>query len=183
MFLSNVTLRKGIRYMVALVSLVMVSCSSFSPTQPAPSSQQIPVQPTFAAPSGSLLYSVSILPTKEGWAVGGTFDSQGVGQSGFLFHYRNGRWPQTSIHVPLFSVSLISPRDGWAVGLSGEMFHYNGSQWIDMGSFTRTRSTLRSVFMISSRDGWAAGDDGIVLHYNGTTWAPTITQPENGATL
>jgi photosystem II stability/assembly factor-like uncharacterized protein len=122
------------------------------------------------------LYSVSMLSNDEGWAVGGTFveetptgNTEQTGpQGGIIYHYLNGMWAYQPVSTPLFSVSALSPKDGWAVGYAGTIFHYNGTAWTTVNS--PTSAILLSVFMVSATDGWIVGYGGTILHYNGHIW-------------
>ena len=72
----------------------------------------------------------------------------------------------------LNSVAMVSPDDGWAVGQSGEIKHWDGSKWTDVGGYDSS-STLNSVVMVSADDGWAVGYSGRILHWDGTRWSQT----------
>lgn len=95
----------------------------------------------------------------------------------------------------LFSISMVSPDEGWAVGGQtwyaendpnpGTMvlYHYKNGQWTptyipfnDPNWPDSAYPVLRSVSMVSADDGWAVGAttngsiEGFFLHYDGTTW-------------
>ena len=115
--------------------------------------------------------------------------------------------PSPDAQLDLYSVSMISPDEGWAVGGqewntahddegSGTtvLYHYKDRQWtpvyipisdpaIPDGSYP----VLNAVSMRSATDGWAAGSfvkhsvKAFFLHYDGTSWKevdPVVPQSE-----
>jgi photosystem II stability/assembly factor-like uncharacterized protein len=123
------------------------------------------------------LFSVFMLGTADGWAVGG------IGTSAVILHYTGGTWVQVAtppIGGVLRSVFMTDSGNGWAVGDNGAILHYARGSWgIVSGP---TSSNLRSVFMVGSSDGWAVGDGGVILRYQaaGGQWinypSPTTSQ-------
>ena len=119
------------------------------------------------------LYSVAMISSSDGWAVG----NKGAAPNGypygpFILHWNGNVWSQVSISdtassYGLNSVAMVSANDGWAVGYGG-ILHWNGNNWIQATS--PVTYTLNSVTMVSSNDGWAVGDSGTILHWNGNTW-------------
>src|SRR5579872_760739 len=80
-------------------------------------------QATTVAQAGTFLYGLSMISISEGWAVGGTVDSQGKPAKATLLHYSRGKWTNVAAPVttPLFAVSMDASSDGWAVGYGGTM--------------------------------------------------------------
>lgn len=140
----------------------------------------------------STLSSIVELSPDDVWAVGGSFASKPAEQgtpgsfivpsSGIILHYRDNVWSPARVakplQLPLFSVSLDSPRDGWAVGQAGTLVHYDGNQWSTAPGPANFNKNLLGVVMLSPSDGWAVGYSGSILHYDGKQWAqepsPTI---------
>src|SRR5207245_11595557 len=79
---------------------------------------------------GSALYSITILPQGDVWAVGGSFTGKPISQngthrslfptSGLILHYVANVWAVARVadprQAPLLGVWLASRRAGWAVG-------------------------------------------------------------------
>ena len=109
------------------------------------------------------LYSVFMVSSTEGWA---------VGAGGVIFHYFGGEWNSftSPVTAALRSIYMISPTEGWAVGDGGIIIHYSGGTWSGPVSPGTTSNNLFSVFMVSSTEGWAFGAKGSVLHYSGGAW-------------
>ena len=109
------------------------------------------------------LYSVFMVSTTEGWA---------VGANGTIYHYFGGIWNSftSPVKTALRSVFMISPTEGWAVGDGGVIIHYSTGIWSGPVSPGTTSNNLLSVFMVSSTEGWAFGTKGSILHYAGGTW-------------
>src|SRR6202007_1277774 len=109
--------------------------------QQAVKSSPSPVSPSTGTSSD--LFSIATLPDGDAWAVGGSFavtpatssTAQGlpVPSGGIILHYANNTWSSVQVdgalQLPLYSVSLDSPQDGWAVGQAGTLVHYNGFNW------------------------------------------------------
>lgn len=68
----------------------------------------------------------------------------------------------------LRDLASISASDIWAVGNSGEILHYNGTDWL---FFTNVGTTLNGIYALASNDIWAVGNLGNIYHYNGTSWS------------
>jgi len=109
------------------------------------------------------LYSVFMVSSTEGWA---------VGANGTIYHYFGGVWNSftSPVSTALRSVFMISPTEGWAVGDGGIIIHYSSGTWSGPVSPGTTSNNLFSVFMVSSTEGWAFGAAGTILHYSGGTW-------------
>ncbi len=76
-------------------------------------------------------------------------------------------------HAPLpnkflYSITMVSPTEGWAVGESGIILHYTGGGWRQVASPVQEGS-LFSISMDSAEDGWAVGHSN-VLHYINGVW-------------
>jgi len=117
------------------------------------------------------LYSVFMVSSTEGWA---------VGAGGVIFHYFGGEWNTFSSPISCTSVSscpslrsvyMISPTEGWAVGDGGIIIHYSAGTWSGPVSPGTTSNNLFSVFMVSSTEGWSFGAKGSILHYAGGSWS------------
>jgi photosystem II stability/assembly factor-like uncharacterized protein len=131
------------------------------------------------------LYSIYMVSPSEGWAVGGEFvastningNTVNVSpKSGTILHYSGGKWIDQLVNQPLFSVSMVSAKDGWAAGYNGELLYYDGSTWTQVT--VPTSAVLRGVFMLSAKDGWIVGYGGTILHYNGGKWT-SVNSPTN----
>ncbi|MGA3108420.1 MAG: carboxypeptidase-like regulatory domain-containing protein [Candidatus Bathyarchaeia archaeon] len=131
----------------------------------------VPCPVSIAAPKCGI-YSVFMVSSTEGWA---------VGAGGIIFHYFGGVWntftsPVDSCPSPapactyLRSVYMISPTEGWAVGDGGVIIHFSTGIWSGPVSPGTTSNNLFSVFMVSSTEGWAFGAKGSILHYSGGAW-------------
>lgn len=141
--------------------------------------------------SSSVLYSIVALPHGEAWAVGGSFSTGPAASStpgsfpipsgGTILHYIDNAWSVARVNeqlkLPLLSVSLDSPQDGWAVGWAGTLVHYNGKEWSTSPNPANVKQNLLGVTMLSSTNGWAVGYSGTILHYDGKQWvqAPSLT--------
>lgn len=121
------------------------------------------------APAGSSLYSIAMLSTHEGWAVGGTFTQNGQPQNGCLLHYHEGKWGSQEVDVPLLALAFASAKHGWAVGVQGALFHFDGKHWKRQRHFTE--STLRSISVCGRYRGLIVGESNVGWHYNGITWS------------
>lgn len=128
------------------------------------------------------LTSVCMLPSGEGWAVGGNA----------ILHYTGGRWTVHTLdhsgqYETLNAITMVSPEEGWAVGATSDnqtglhslILHYVHGQWTqvsvpnDKGA---ALGALRAISMVSPDDGWivgsayAGGETNVVLHYSGGEW-------------
>jgi len=106
-----------------------------------------------------------------------------VGDSGTISHTEDGgvTWAKqnsgTSSH--LYSLDIITPRDGWAVGDSGVVLHYtaecahekgdiNGDCEVDISEATRTVNSILAVRLTPTPHGlWAADCNGPVNSRDG----------------
>jgi photosystem II stability/assembly factor-like uncharacterized protein len=114
-------------------------------------------------PVPNILYSVFMVSSTEGWA---------VGSGGAIWHYFAGAWTTvtTPVSSTLRSVYMLSQTDGWAVGDGGIILHYTAGTWSGPVSPGTTSNNLLSIFMAASTEGWAAGKMGTILHYSGGAW-------------
>ena len=161
-------------------------------------SQQQATSPAYQATSpfspGSALYSVTLLPSGDAWAVGGSFSffksgapgtTQGfpVPDNGIILHYTTHAWVAGKVadplRLPLLGVSLDSPQDGWAVGWGGTFVHYDGNEWTTAAGPANFNKNLLGVAMLTPANGWAVGYSGSILHYDGRQW----TQVKSPTTL
>jgi len=148
-----------------------------------------------SVPSGTAayddLYSVHMLSSNEGWAVGTS------GDGAVIVRWNGLAWSPVTPPLGiggLRSVHFLNPNDGWAVGdrvgtmpdgTGGQatIIHWDGTQWrrvpgpaVDPGGF------LSKVYMVSSTDGWAVGQKGtgglsLIVHWDGLTWNVVATLP------
>ena len=92
-----------------------------------------------------------------------------------------GQWIDINQHVvPLNSVFMLSPTNGWAVGDLGTIMSWNGHEWTLVQS--PTTLNLYSVFfpdVSNPNDGWIVGQsDGsfpAILHWDGVAWVQLDT--------
>jgi hypothetical protein len=114
-------------------------------------------------PVPNILYSVFMVSSTEGWA---------VGSGGAIWHYFGGAWTAftSPVSTTLRAVYMLSQTDGWAVGDGGVIVHYTAGTWSGPVSPGTTLNNLLSVFLSSSTEGWASGAFGTILHYSGGGW-------------
>lgn len=128
----------------------------------------------------SRLSGIALLPSGEGWMVGGSPGGTGphpAGPSyGLILHYDHGTWKQQAV-IPapagnpffiLSSVAMLSSNEGWVVGPNGTILHYQSGGWTQVPS--PTTKDLRSVVMLSPAEGWAVGVQSALLHYVNGVW-------------
>mgnify|MGYP003376782576 FL=1 len=118
------------------------------------------------------LADVALLPTGEGWAVGG------MPGHGTIFHWveHDGAWQEAPnpASTGLAAVDALSPADAWAVSDLGDMLHWDGQAWTQQRPFTTLR--LTAVSMVASDDVWAVGYVfwqrywALMAHWDGSAW-------------
>lgn len=120
------------------------------------------------------LRSLAILSPTDVRAVGSYRDCAVVpcDIASAMCHWNGTVWLEEYDHhwYRLNSVAMVSPDDGWAVGQSGEIKRWDGSKWIDAGSYDGS-STLNAVAIVSVDDGWAVGNSGRIMHWDGAGWS------------
>jgi photosystem II stability/assembly factor-like uncharacterized protein len=123
-------------------------------------------------PVPSILYSVFMVSSTEGWAVGKCAITGCPSGASNIYHYFSGQWEAvtTPVSTALRSVYMLSQTDGWAVGDGGVILHYTAGTWSGPVSPGTTSKNLLSIFMASSTEGWAVGKMGTILHYSGGAW-------------
>jgi hypothetical protein len=129
------------------------------------------------SPTTSLLHSVAMVSTNDGWM---------VGEYGHIRHWNGSAWSFVSSPTgcTLRSVAMVSADDGWAVGGSGctessVILHWDGNEWSKVDN--PTTEWLYSVAMISANEGWAVGEGGTILHYlKGHTVFLPLIQKQTG---
>lgn len=129
--------------------------------------------PSFDQPRATI-ESVSMLPSGEGWAVGGVYTDSG--QRTLILHYSHGVWTSepTSVPAQLNGAYALSRSEAWAVGTKdiaigpGVILHYLNGTWSSVPS--PTPNLLHTVVMRSPGEGWAGGDGAATLRYDGTGW-------------
>ena len=112
-----------------------------------------------------------MLPSGEGWAVGGEYTD--TGQQSIVLHYSRGSWTaqETGMPAQLNAAFALSPTEVWAVGTKdiavgpGVILHYVGGKWSAVTS--PTPNLLHTVVMRSATDGWIGGDGAAILRYDG----------------
>jgi hypothetical protein len=133
-------------------------------------------------PAGTSLYSIDMLSSTDGWAVGCTDPTATPPcQIPIIVRWNGLAWsavtPPSGIYG-LRDVFMLSPTNGWAVGYApsgtvpsgtrqATIIHWDGSQWTSVPGPTvgapvgtpAVYSVLNSVHMVSPTDGWAVGYD------------------------
>ncbi|HJT55060.1 MAG TPA: hypothetical protein VJ761_01090 [Ktedonobacteraceae bacterium] len=151
-----------------------------------------------------LLSGVAAISTKDVWAVGAYFSSNGGPLLTFIEHWDGSQWsivssPTRQSCDQLYSVTAISTNDAWAVGYSSQncnskyfsgralIEHWNGKKW-SIASSPRPpkNSTLTGIAAASQNDVWAVGNNGsrnkfsaLTEHWNGTQWS-IVSSPNPG---
>lgn len=129
--------------------------------------------PIFDQPR-TTIESVSMLPTGEGWIVGGEYAD--TGQRTIVLHLQHGTWTteETEVGAQLNGVYALSRTEAWAVGTKdialgpGVILHYLNGSWTSVPS--PTPNLLHTVVMRSANEGWIGGDGAAVLHFDGQRW-------------
>jgi hypothetical protein len=137
------------------------------------------------------LFDVHFTSSKDGWAVGGDGDGQGL-----ALHYLMGLWekvdlPNVSLNWSLSGVNFISPDEGWAVGTDsqnnrGVLLHYLKGPWsiVSPPDVNSSNWSLARVYFTSSNEGWAVGSidnqRGLLLHYLNGEWESLNTPVLDG---
>jgi hypothetical protein len=186
-------LKYALRYIPLLILALLLISLHFTRDSIAEQKGSFGQSPA-SSPGGilSALYSIDALPDGEAWAVGGSFTVQPAASSvhqssptpssGIIMHYINNTWTPAhlagQLQLPLLSVSMDSPQDGWAVGWTGAIVHYDGHAWSISPGPPNLKQNLLGIAMLSSTNGWVVGNSGTILHYDGKRWAlvssPTI---------
>lgn len=153
----------------------------------------------YPSPVDRPLFSVSMVSSNDGWAVGewgrllhwnGSAWNQvasptsanlyGVAMAAWndgwavgnqhILHYDGHAWTDFTSSPPLLGVALASSSEGWAVG-SHDFLHWDGQAWT---RYERGLSAgLTALSMVSATDGWAVGNEAFV-HWDGSTWTPQV---------
>ena len=115
----------------------------------------------WTSPTTEWLYSVFMLSSDDGWAVGNV---------GTIIHWDGTEWSNVTSPTTQSpkSVYMVSSDDGWAVGIYCPIIHWDGTEWSTVTS--PAGGFLRSVYMVSSDDGWGVGWEGTILQWTGTEW-------------
>lgn len=110
-------------------------------------------------------YSVQLLTTTNGWAVGGKEGTRGV-----IIHWDGSTWSKSLeiADTPFYGLHMISATDGWAVGDGGVIYHYNGTNWSPMDG--PTDEILTDVDFSPAGEGWIIGYDGTLLKFVDGEW-------------
>jgi hypothetical protein len=133
------------------------------------------------------------------FAVGAVHDANANLDHPLAAHYDGTSWSRMTLpgdNYTLADVFGISSRDVYAVGVNvqstrstGQILHYDGSQWTPVIIGYPGQSNLKGVWASSPSDVFAVGlvDQGSglsggVLHYDGHTWSP-MTVPAAGDLL
>ena len=91
-------------------------------------------------PCHNNLYSVDMLSSTDGWA---------VGAGGIVLHWDGSTWRKVTSPTTnwLYSVTTVSATDGWAVGNGGTILNWNGSTWdIVTSTVTDSLSSIVRLF-------------------------------------
>ncbi len=183
--------RYALRYVPLLIlALLLIPLRLYMAgmAQQAAPAVTVPAFPFYQVPTSyghySALYSITTLSSGDAWAVGGSFSLKSVGQggtgavlepaSGIILHYADNIWSAATVAIPLklplLSVSLDSPRDGWAAGWDGTLVHFDGNTWSTVPGPANFKQNLPGIVVLSPADGWAVGYSGSILHYDGKQW-------------
>lgn len=134
---------------------------------------------------GSTFQSVYLSNGGDGWIVGCSTGGCATGGGDVTVLHWNGnsytRGSASATTTDLYSVSMVSPSEGWAVGGFGSIpaiLHYNGGTWVQTPA-PPVNGILRSVFMVDGSNGWAVGDNGAILRYAGGSWGSVSTPTTN----
>ncbi|MFX0062865.1 MAG: C25 family cysteine peptidase [Candidatus Hermodarchaeota archaeon] len=104
------------------------------------------------------------------WVGGPPHQQWAVGETDRL-HWDGTEWNQYgTLEIPLQSVSMISPTNGWAVGKDSYICHWNGHEWVDQSGST-PNIDYYSVKMVGYREGWAVGEQGTIIRWDGESWS------------
>jgi len=143
----------------------------------------------------SRLYSIDMLSSTDGWAVGCA--TPPTCATPVIVRWNGLAWSQVTAPTGisgLYDVFMLSPTDGWAVGnatsTQATIIHWDGIQWRWVpGPAVADDGFLHSVHMVSPTDGWAVGwygtasfPDGsatrsLIVHWDGLTWNVVATMP------
>jgi photosystem II stability/assembly factor-like uncharacterized protein len=134
---------------------------------------------------GSTLESVYLSSGGDGWIVGCSTGGCGSGTGEPTLLHWNGnsftRGTASATPTDLYSVSMVSPSEGWTVGGLGSnpaILHYNGGTWVQVPA-PPINGILRSVFAADASDIWAVGDNGAILRYSGGSWGAISSSTPN----
>jgi hypothetical protein len=72
----------------------------------------------------------------------------------------------------LYSIWGSAKNDLFIVGSQGNLLHYDGKDWSNMGFYTTMH--LRRVWGTAGDNVYAVGDSGTVMHYDGSKWSPPL---------
>lgn len=122
-------------------------------------------------PEDSWLHDVAGIAANDYWAVG----EQATG--GLFAAWYGSDWNEGSVFEdnPQYGVWGFAHDDYWSVGgveglTSGEIWHWNGSQWLDTFSPDQESRCFFHVHGIAPDDCWAVGEAGMVYHWDGISW-------------
>jgi len=105
-----------------------------------------------------------------------------VGEHATLFHRdANANWSTTAAVISdrwLRDILPFAPDDIYIVGEFASIYHFDGSNWTNVGPALSTTIELWSISGVPD-DIWVCGDQGTVLHFDGVSWS----QPSSGTTL
>lgn len=126
--------------------------------------------------------SIGMLSDSDGWVTGFiNATPEGI----FLAHFDGHTWtrvrgPAASGPTDMWTMSLLSPSDGWAGGdlmTSGPsetvLLHRVNDEWVRMP--VRYTGSIGEIVMVSATEGWATVNDGAVsglLHFQDGHWTP-----------
>ena len=93
-------------------------------------------------------------------------------------HYLDGAWTASTEVIPaqVWSVAMVSAREGWTGSATGNIVEYNGTTWQELQnppapgqeilSLARVPGTGAADEIWGAGDaGWAVGDGGVIQQY------------------
>ncbi|MCA9672010.1 MAG: hypothetical protein KC503_40730 [Myxococcales bacterium] len=84
--------------------------------------------------------------------------------------------------MQLTAVWGAAPDDVYAVGRAGDVVHYDGKAWREVGAARVTNNDLNGLWGTSRSDVWAVGNFGTIVHFDGSDWS-VVPQPGTLETL
>ncbi len=118
------------------------------------------------------LYSIDMLNTSDGWAVGDIYDPTNPLPA--IIRWDGSTW-NDQIHPGvrgLVDISALDSNNAWAVGADPNyictILRWNGSSWTSYNCPDGVNG-LSAISMVSSNDVWAVGGNNII-HWDGSNW-------------
>ena len=108
--------------------------------------------------------------------------------SGTFIRYDGTAWTTVpdSVSATMYSISMLSPTDGWTSGANARFGHWDGTNWSEIVASPSVTETMYDLDMLSTNDGWAAGgtnlpqggQQGKIARWNGVSW-DAVPSPVN----